>query len=411
MEERKKAILGEKGRGKSETEQQKAERINAKKLAADLLKIEQDLNAGIEKVLAQRGKTEEQRAEEINKLKEKAALERNEAELVRLQQLFDEISAIEGDKTKDQIDRAKEIQEKLTEIAEEGLDDRLKAERDAIAEETKLREDKLESDREFGEKKKEAEELAIKQLEESAQRSIAAIEKFSQDTSQKNIDGINQEIEAINRREDALRNAIDNGSELGEKSLTLLDEQRQEQEDKREKELEKQARREVFIAAARLLADSGSLAGAAQNIAGLKAIVDRVLGGFHDGGYTGDGGEWSTAGIVHKGEFVNTARQVDNYGMRGWEAADFDRAVKSGHFSQFTAPEYLQYDQVRPVVNTTFDQSQVINRLERVEEAIIMSIDKNPKHNKQWDEEAKEMVYILETKNRIDKQRRKFKGY
>jgi hypothetical protein len=230
--------------------------------------------------------------------------------------------------------------------------------------------------------------------------------------SEKNIANIDSEIAAIERREDALRSALENGSELAGESLTKLDSERKKKEAEQREEREKQARREVFIAAARLVSESGGLAGAAQNLAGLKAIVDKIMSGFgfHDGGYTGDGGEWSTAGVVHKGEFVNTAKQVDNYGMKGWNASDFDKAVDSGYFNQFNSDltsDYLKYDTVKPVVNSTLDTSKIVNRLERVEDAVLKTIESKPKHDKQWDEERKEMLYILETKNRIEKERRK----
>ena len=58
--------------------------------------------------------------------------------------------------------------------------------------------------------------------------------------------------------------------------------------------------------------------------------------GFHDGGYTGDGNEYDAAGIVHKGEFVNTKEQTNKYGMRNWSAKDFDNKVQDGYFNQFS---------------------------------------------------------------------------
>jgi hypothetical protein len=39
----------------------------------------------------------------------------------------------------------------------------------------------------------------------------------------------------------------------------------------------------------------------------------RAKWGFSDGGYTGDGGKYDPAGIVHKGEYVIPAWQVDKY--------------------------------------------------------------------------------------------------
>lgn len=76
---------------------------------------------------------------------------------------------------------------------------------------------------------------------------------------------------------------------------------------------------------------------------GLKAVAAAQVfkslaknSGFHDGGYTGDGYEHDVAGVVHKGEFVNTKQQTSKYNMKGWKASDFDDAVKTGYFNQFS---------------------------------------------------------------------------
>jgi len=63
--------------------------------------------------------------------------------------------------------------------------------------------------------------------------------------------------------------------------------------------------------------------------------AEAISGGFHDGGYTGDGNEYEEAGKVHKGEFVNTKAQTTEYGMKGWQAKDFDNAISDGYFNQF----------------------------------------------------------------------------
>lgn len=47
----------------------------------------------------------------------------------------------------------------------------------------------------------------------------------------------------------------------------------------------------------------GQVAGLAA-VAGLKALLSTALASFADGGYTGDGGKYQPAGVVHKGEFV-----------------------------------------------------------------------------------------------------------
>lgn len=45
---------------------------------------------------------------------------------------------------------------------------------------------------------------------------------------------------------------------------------------------------------------------------GLVALARSAVGSFAEGGYTGDGGRLSVAGIVHRGEFVSTAETVAN---------------------------------------------------------------------------------------------------
>ena len=64
----------------------------------------------------------------------------------------------------------------------------------------------------------------------------------------------------------------------------------------------------------------GSTAKALQGVAESKAITQGIktsldlLSGFSDGGYTGDGGKYDAAGIVHKGEFVMTKEQTQRIG-------------------------------------------------------------------------------------------------
>ena len=94
--------------------------------------------------------------------------------------------------------------------------------------------------------------------------------------------------------------------------------------------------------------------------------------GFHDGGYTGDGNEYDTAGVVHKGEFVNTKKQTSNYGMKGWKATDFDDAVSTGYFRQFEDVNNKIYDE------TNYNKQIIINNNnDKIVEAIknIPSID------------------------------------
>lgn len=84
-----------------------------------------------------------------------------------------------------------------------------------------------------------------------------------------------------------------------------------------------------------------------------KAFVESS--GFHDGGYTGDGGEYQVAGPVHKGEFVLDKKQTSKYGFIGSSASDFDKAVDNDYFSQFAISNNEPIKQAAVIVNNGID--------------------------------------------------------
>jgi hypothetical protein len=113
----------------------------------------------------------------------------------------------------------------------------------------------------------------------------------------------------------------------------------------RKRELERQATQERNIALAQNFVNSlaahskddpkGAFAKAAfETFAG--GTFAKLIAGFAEGGYTGDGGKYDVAGVVHAGENVNTAVQVRKYGMKNWSAQDFDKKVEAGHFNQYS---------------------------------------------------------------------------
>jgi hypothetical protein len=62
---------------------------------------------------------------------------------------------------------------------------------------------------------------------------------------------------------------------------------------------------------------------------GLLALVAAmaVMGGFAEGGYTGDGGKYEPAGVVHRGEYVFDAEATRRIGVENLEAMRVQRAV------------------------------------------------------------------------------------
>jgi hypothetical protein len=104
-------------------------------------------------------------------------------------------------------------------------------------------------------------------------------------------------------------------------------------------------------------------------------IATVLATGFAEGGYTGDGGKYDEAGIVHKGEFVNTKEQTSKYGMRNWTAQDFDKKVSEGHFNQFTDSGLFERQNMQFMTiekkQVGYDFSKLENELKAVKNAIL----------------------------------------
>ena len=109
----------------------------------------------------------------------------------------------------------------------------------------------------------------------------------------------------------------------------ILFEQKQEIELQRQKERERknQERTQAFFAVlSSFNSNDGNLAKTITDISVLKALAG-TLTGFSDGGYTGDGGKYETAGVVHKGEFVIDKDTTSKMGLIGSDMADFNNRM------------------------------------------------------------------------------------
>ena len=69
-----------------------------------------------------------------------------------------------------------------------------------------------------------------------------------------------------------------------------------------------------YTTAARIAAAVAALAAGFATVANLStAFNNNQASGFAEGGYTGDGGKYQKAGVVHKGEFVFTKEKTAKY--------------------------------------------------------------------------------------------------
>jgi len=192
--------------------------------------------------------------------------------------------------------------------------------------------DIIEDDTETNEERK---EQALKLINTIASASLAEIERINQRRNEVLQNEVTDAEESVRIQQEIAREGGENI--LAEERARLAKAQLEQ-----ERERIKQAKIDRAIALAQAFVNSfaahskddpdGALAKALAETFLAQGIA-KLISGFAEGGYTGDGGKYDVAGVVHKGENVNTADQVSKYNMRGWSAGDFDKKVSEGHFN------------------------------------------------------------------------------
>ena len=116
----------------------------------------------------------------------------------------------------------------------------------------------------------------------------------------------------------------------------------------KQREQKEQAQREEALLLARVFLESlAAFRKDGEKNAFNKALIEtfaakgivQVIKGFSDGGYTGDGGKYDEAGVVHKGEFVVDKETTAKMGLKGANMQDFnDRFSMMGNQNLFMNP-------------------------------------------------------------------------
>lgn len=183
-------------------------------------------------------------------------------------------------------------------------------------------------------------------------------------------DQINEyRIQDLNREIAAREQRIDVALQLAEKGNTqLLDIEREalrrSLEERRKRVLQEQQLNAAMVVSNYALATSQSIVAITKTAATggalapvlIPAVITAIAGGigatlaivnaqraaqttgFHDGGYTGQGGEWESAGPVHKGEFVFNKTMTDKH------RPVFEHMHKTGEIPLVRVPDYSAPD-------------------------------------------------------------------
>lgn len=273
--------------------------------------------------------------------------ELRERQLIALQAIINKYAQEEkdeqGKKNKELLEDQKKKAEKEADIVAWGMEQVKKYEED----QDKLRE-----------KRKEEEKKAYEELIKEAKN---AVDKL-----------ISIELEKVNGQIDAQKEKVSAAEELAKNgnARVLQEEQKRldELNEKKAKYVKQQqnlAMLEVAANAAVAVSKAASQTGVAAAVGiaaallalavGLAEAKAMASGGFAEGGYTGDGGKYEPAGVVHKGEFV------------------FDKETTRKNRPLF---EYLHKNKADMSkilsINTSQGMSdkQIVERLDRVEKAI-----------------------------------------
>ncbi len=215
----------------------------------------------------------------------------------------------------------------------ENIRRRLENDKSGSIEELRLRKELndllLQEAEESNNKQRELQERENEERKQFVQDAIDTIGGIIDEGFEKRIDGINDKLDATSENVDRLRDKAAEGRLASEESLAFEQKQEAELERQREQTRKRQERtKALFAVLESFTANEGNLPKTIADISVLRALSGSLTG-FSDGGYTGDGGKYENAGIVHKGEFVIDKETTSKIGLRGATMKDFNNRLSS----------------------------------------------------------------------------------
>lgn len=176
---------------------------------------------------------------------------------------------------------------------------------------------------------------------------------------------IERQQQVIEDSKDAENRLIEQAKQTGlqaDESINL-ERERQKKALVEQQRLEKEKQRiEATIAALQLLAanvQSGQgnpVQNVKTDILNLKSFINSQ---YYKGGYTGDGGKYETAGIVHKGEFVIDKETTAQLGLKGKNMGEFKTWYKNS-IIESGVKKSMDTDYILPEQNAALAQSSIL---------------------------------------------------
>ena len=255
-----------------------------------------------------------------------------------------------------------------------------------------------------------------KELQENIkQGTIDAIDVIDQafaKSSQNRLDEIDRETAALKTREDALRQAAQNGSELAEENLATNQRLQAEQERVRDEQVKKAQRRELILAGLKAFAENAGEPGAVgktlSDITTLSAALINLNPFFHGTDDTGKGGAVSDSygavtGYTHEDEMVLSKKDRGDIG--------FDK-TRVDIKDAFAFQDMHQFDQVPIIQVQRFESNtEVLQKFDVLAEKLDNLPHRMPRIvDEKFDEKSKVYKTVIKTGNKIENNHRKVKG-
>ena len=251
--------------------------------------------------------------------------------------------------------------------------------------------------------------------EEIKQGTIDAIDVIDQafaKSSQNRLDEIDRETAALKTREDALRQAAQNGSELAEENLATNQRLQAEQERIRDEQVKKAQRRELILAGLKAFAENAGEPGAVgktlSDITTLSAALINLNPFFHGTDDTGKGGAVSDSygavtGYTHEDEMVLSKKDRGDIG--------FDK-TRVDIKDAFAFQDMHQFDQVPIIQVQRFESNtEVLQKFDVLAEKLDNLPHRMPRIvDEKFDEKSKVYKTVIKTGNKVENNHRKVKG-
>ena len=187
----------------------------------------------------------------------------------------------------------------------------------------------LEEAEENTKKQEELEKEAAERNKEFLQKASETLGDIVNDSFEKRLEGLDKKLADTAETIDRLRDKASEGRLASEESLAFEQKQEIELERQREQTRKKQERSKALFAVLDSFNNNdGNVGKTIADISVIKALAG-TLTGFSDGGYTGDGGKYDAAGVVHKGEFVIDKETTSRMGLKNSNMSDFNSRLGS----------------------------------------------------------------------------------